>query len=121
MGFDLVATEGTAEALEQAGIKAAVVRKLSEKTGPSQTILDLMKKGEVRLLINTPSGLIARADEVVIRGEAILRGIPIVTTEDGAHATVSAIAHVRGRDWDVHALQDIQARIGKPASPTVPA
>jgi len=112
MGFDLVATEGTCESLEKAGIKAGVVRKLSEKTGP--TILDLMKKGQVRLVINTPSGLIARADEVIIRGEAILRGLPIVTTEDGAHATVSAIEYMKNRGWDVRALQEFQQTPFKP-------
>jgi hypothetical protein len=39
-------------------------------------------------VINTPSSLLARADEIIIRGEAISRGIPIVTTQDGAYATV---------------------------------
>ena len=49
------------------------------------------------------------ADEIVIRSEAISRGVPIVTTEDGAYATVNAIAYVQKNDWTVRALQDYHA------------
>jgi carbamoyl-phosphate synthase large subunit len=69
-------------------------------------VLDLMKDGRIQLLINTPSGPIARVDEVRIRSEAILRSVPIVTTESGARATVSAIRYMRDHDWDVRPLQD---------------
>jgi carbamoyl-phosphate synthase large subunit len=104
MGFGLVATEGTAQALQQAGIDSIVVRKLVEGEHPN--VLDLMKRGEIHLVVNTPSSLVARADEIKIRAEAISRGIPIVTTEDGAHATVNAIRYVKTHDWGVRALQD---------------
>ncbi len=107
VGYGLIATEGTLHALEEAGLKADMVHKLSEKTSP--TVLDRMKKGEVDLVINTPSGPIARADEVVIRSEAILRSIPIITTRDGAEATLDAVRHMINRDWEVHALQDFYA------------
>ena len=65
-----------------------------------------MKAGKVSLIINTPSGTRGRLDEVKIRSEAILRSIPIVTTEPGARATVAAIKYMRGHEWDVKALQD---------------
>jgi carbamoyl-phosphate synthase large subunit len=104
MGFKLVATEGTAQALDRAGIGSQVVRKLVEHASPN--VLDLMKQGGIQLVINTPSSLVSRADEILIRTEAISRGIPIVTTEDGAHATVDAIRYVQKNDWDVRALQD---------------
>jgi carbamoyl-phosphate synthase large subunit len=104
MGFELVSTEGTGHAIEQAGIQATIVKKLAEHAG--DTVLDLMKRGGIQLVINTPSSLLARADEIIIRGEAISRGVPIVTTQDGAYATVQAIAYVQKHDWTVHALQD---------------
>ncbi len=107
LGFRIIATGGTANALEQAGIQAEVVHKLVE--GESPNVLDLMKDNLVQLVINTPSSLIARADEIKIRTEAISRGIPIITTQDGAHATVHAIEEVIDKDWDVKALQDYHA------------
>jgi carbamoyl-phosphate synthase large subunit len=105
--FSIVATEGTAEALKKVGLEAEVVHKLAEKISPN--ILDFMKQGRIDLVINTPSGILARSDEVLIRSEAILRSIPIVTTRDGAEATVAAIHHMIDRDWTVHALQDFYA------------
>ena len=57
-------------------------------------------------LINTPSGPIARVDEIKIRSEAILRGLPIVTTASGAKATVDSIRIIRESDWSVKALQE---------------
>ncbi|HMO50953.1 MAG TPA: carbamoyl-phosphate synthase large subunit [Kiritimatiellia bacterium] len=107
MKFKIIATEGTAHALEEAGIHSAVVHKLVE--GQSPNVLDLMKAGEVKMVINTPSSLVARADEIKIRTEAISRGIPIITTQDGASATVHAIEEVIDKDWTVCALQDYHA------------
>ncbi|MCO5044348.1 MAG: carbamoyl-phosphate synthase large subunit [Kiritimatiellae bacterium] len=104
LGFILVATSGTAQALKGVGVDATVVRKLVESEGP--TVLDFMKKGDIQLVINSPSSLVARADEIKIRSEAISRGIPIVTTEDGARATVNSIRYVQKHSWDVHALQE---------------
>jgi carbamoyl-phosphate synthase large subunit len=104
MGFSLAATGGTAEALAEAGIEATVLKKLAEQESPN--ILDLMREGKVHLLINTPSGPVARVDEVHIRSEAILRGLPIITTESGARATAAAIGYVRKNGWGVRALQD---------------
>ena len=107
LGFGLVATEGTAQALQHAGVAASVIGKLVEGVHPN--VLDLMKEGHIQLVINTPTSLVARADEIKIRSEAISRGIPIVTTEDGAHATVNAIRYVRQHGWGVRALQEYLA------------
>jgi len=104
MKFKIVATEGTALVLEQAGVHSSVVHKLVD--GQSPNVLDLMKQSGIQLVINTPSSLVARADEIKIRTEAISRGIPIITTQDGAQATVNSIAKVKEVDWSVHALQD---------------
>ncbi len=104
MGFRIFATRGTAEALAAAGVVAERLAKLSEGGGP--TVLDRMHEGMIDLVINTPSSALARLDEVRIRWEAIDRDIPIVTTEPGARATLSAIRYMRGHDWDVQAIQD---------------
>ena len=110
MGYDLAATEGTAGVLQSAGVeKVLILHKLAQKQSPN--VLELMRSGQIKLIINTASGVKGRVDEVRIRSEAILRNIPIVTTESGARATVQALKHMRGRDWDVVALQDYIAQL----------
>ena len=103
MKFNLYATSGTAAVLKNAGLNVSLTRKLAED---GKNVIDLMKENEVHLLINTPSGPIAREDEIKIRSEAILRGLPIVTTSSGAKATVDAIRKIRESDWNVKALQE---------------
>jgi carbamoyl-phosphate synthase large subunit len=104
LGFNLVATAGTARTLREAGVEAQVVRKLSEQASP--TVLDLMHEGRIDLAINTPSGPMARVDEVRIRSEAVLRDLAIITTEAGAQASVKAIRFMQKNDWGVRAIQD---------------
>ncbi len=106
LGFKLVATEGTAQALHNAGLEILLTHKLAEE---GKNVIDLMKDNGVQLLVNTPSGPVARGDEVKIRSEAILRGLPIVTTESGAKATVRAIRYIKNHDWGVQAIQDYHA------------
>ena len=103
MGFELFATSGTARVLEDNNLKVKITNKLSED---GINVIDLMKNKEVHLLINTPSGPVARVDEVKIRSEAILRGLPIVTTCSGAKATIKAIKTINESEWNVKALQD---------------
>lgn len=102
MDFELVATKGTAMALEAAGLTVEHTCKLAEE---GTNVIDLMKESRVDLLINTPSGPVARVDEIKIRSEAILRGIPIVTTASGARATIGAIQTIRTMSWDVKSIQ----------------
>ena len=104
MGFDIIATDGTSAALRNAGVLSQVVNKVADNKPP--TILDFMRDNKVQLLINTRSGPASRRDETFMRSEAILRSIPIVTTEPGARATVAAIRYIRENDWSVRALQD---------------
>ncbi len=104
MGFSLAATSGTAQALQDAGLQVAVMHKLAQGEHPN--IVDLMQESRVGLIINTPSGPVSRMDEVRIRSEAILRRIPIVTTNSGAEATIRAIRYRRENDWQVCPLQD---------------
>ena len=106
MGFSIVATSGTAAALKTAGIRVQVLRKVQENEHPN--VLDLLREDKIALLINTPSGPVSREDEIRIRSEAILRSVPIVTTQSGARATVAAMRHMRSGDWQVRALQDLR-------------
>ena len=71
-----------------AGIEPIEVIKLAESRAgkPGDTVLDLMREGQIRLVFNTPSGAVARQDEVTIRSECILRDIPIITTRWGAES-----------------------------------
>lgn len=106
LGFTLVATEGTAQALHNAGLEVTLTHKLSED---GKNVIDLMKDNGIQLLVNTPSGPVARVDEIKIRSEAILRGLPIVTTQSGAEASVKAIKYISENDWDVQAIQEYHA------------
>jgi carbamoyl-phosphate synthase large subunit len=107
IGFKILATEGTSAALRGAGIPSTLVHKLAEQKSPN--VLDMMRQGEVGLIVNTPSGPTSRADEVSIRAEAVARKIPLVTTESGARATVAGIGHVKKNGWSVKAIQDYKA------------
>lgn len=104
LGFSIIATEGTADTLESKGVQAERLHKLAEDKSPN--IQDYMAEGKVQLIINTPSSAISRKDEVKIRSEAILRGIPICTTKWGALPTIAAIDYINKRDWSVTALQE---------------
>ena len=103
MGFRLVATEGTARAIERAGIKVEPVFKVTEGQRPH--IVDRMKNNEIALVINTPEGRSSRLDSYSIRRSAITMGIPYTTTIAGAQAAVEAIAYLRPRGVGVRPLQ----------------
>ena len=102
LGFRLVATQGTAKALQRYGLHAAVVNKIHEGR---PNVLDAMKSGEIQLVINTPSGRLPRADEVQIRSAAAMLGLPCITTIAGAQASVSGIAALLQRELTVTPIQ----------------
>jgi carbamoyl-phosphate synthase large subunit len=101
--FNLVATGGTALTLQKAGIGVRPLKKISEG---NPNITDLIHAGEVALVINTPSGSKPRKDEVVIRSLAVTKGIPCVTTLEGALASLKGIEAMRDKGLEVRALQD---------------
>ncbi|MFB6282510.1 MAG: carbamoyl-phosphate synthase large subunit [Halobacteria archaeon] len=88
MGFDLVATEGTQQHLKEHGVESDFIEKIHE-TSPN--VVDLMKRDEVDLIINTPDEKRAREDGSDIRREAVDRETPYITTIRGAEAAVRAI------------------------------
>ncbi|SDR09637.1 carbamoyl-phosphate synthase large subunit [Thermostaphylospora chromogena] len=112
LGFEILATEGTAEVLRRNGVHARIVRKQSDGTGPAgePTIVRLILDGEVDLIVNTPFGDPGhsgpRLDGYEIRTAAVLRGVPCITTVQGLAAAVQGIqATVRG-DVGVRSLQE---------------
>src|SRR5688572_22945436 len=102
LGFELVATGGTADVLEKAGLKVQRIFKLGEGRPNS---VDLLKNREIHLVINTPSGEVPRADEVRIRTTAVYTGTPIMTTLSGAKAAALGIAALRKTGYAVKTLQ----------------
>jgi len=94
LGFRLVATAGTAAALRAAGIEVEQVTKVSEE-GRGPTAVDLIRRGRLHLVVNTPQGSGARGDGYRIREAALAARIPCLTTLAGASAAVHAIAHAR--------------------------
>ena len=102
LGFQLVATQGTMKALQRYGLRAALVKKIHEGR---PNVLDLLKSGQIQLVINTPSGRLPRADEVQIRSAAATLGIPCITTIAGAQASVNGIDALRKRPLTVTPLQ----------------
>jgi carbamoyl-phosphate synthase large subunit len=94
LGFDLLATGGTAHVLAAAGLAVEYVRKVTEeRAGPS--VVDLIKRGRVALVVNTPHGSGARSDGYRIREAALVARVPCITTISGAAAAVEAIAHAQ--------------------------
>ena len=108
MGFNLIATAGTAATLKENGISATSVRKHSEGTGPlgEKTIVEQMVAGQIDLVINTPVGRGSRQDGWVIRTTAVQRSIPCITTVAGFNAAVEGIKAIRNSDLGVKPLQD---------------
>jgi carbamoyl-phosphate synthase large subunit len=94
LGFGVYATGGTAAALAAAGIAVTRVRKVSED-GEGPTVVDLIRRGQCDLVINTPAGSGARSDGYLIREAALVARVPCVTTVAGAAAAVTAIGEAR--------------------------
>jgi carbamoyl-phosphate synthase large subunit len=96
LGFELVATAGTARALAEAGVSVERVRKVTE-AGESATVVDLIRRGHCDLVLNTPfGGSGARTDGYRIREAALSARVPCITTIAGARAAVRAIAEAQG-------------------------
>ena len=102
MGFKLVATAGTAYALNQAGVKTELVKKVHEGR---PHIVDSMVSGDVHLVFNTTEGAKAIADSYELRRSALVRKIPYYTTVAGAKAAVEAISAIRTDGLEVAPLQ----------------
>ena len=111
LGFEILATSGTSEVLRRNGIPATVVRKHNEDAA-ERDVIDLIRAGEVDMVINTPYGNPGpRVDGYEIRTAAVSRDIPCITTVQGAAAAVQGIeAGIRG-NIGVRPLQALQAAL----------
>ncbi|MGZ5436875.1 MAG: carbamoyl-phosphate synthase large subunit, partial [Pyrinomonadaceae bacterium] len=107
LGFELIATRGTAERLREVGLKIENVFKVNEGR---PNIVDQIKQNEVALIINTPLGRASHYDEQAIRRAALQYNVPCVTTMTGAQALVEALAASGSRkEINVRALQELHA------------
>jgi carbamoyl-phosphate synthase large subunit len=107
LGFRIVATRGTAQALRRMGIPAVAINKLGEG---SPHVVDWIERREVDLVINTPVGTGARADGYEIRSAAVTRGIPCITTMSGGVAAARAIISARRGEPAVVSLQELHGQ-----------
>jgi carbamoyl-phosphate synthase large subunit len=103
MGFELIATSGTARALSEAGIAVEIVKKLQEG---HPNLIDSLIDGRVQLIFNTPRGKGARTDEGRIRAASVQYGVPCITTLPAAEACVLAMEALRTEQLEVQAIQD---------------
>ncbi|ROR67066.1 carbamoyl-phosphate synthase large subunit [Agrococcus jenensis] len=108
LGFRIVATIGTAEVLARNGIRVETVRKHSE-AGDEPSIVDLIDAGEIDIIINTPTGGIARADGYEIRAATVAADKALFTTVSQLGAAVAAIEASR-EPYEVTSLQEYHAR-----------
>jgi len=104
LGFSLVATPGTARVLERYGMTVELVHKLGE--GDRTTVIDLMKRGEIVLVLNTPENGRARRDSYAIRRAALTQNVPYHLTLDGAQAAIGAIEALLKEEQRVLSLQE---------------
>ena len=107
LGYRILATQGTQVVLGRNGIESEVVRKHSLQV-EGDTIVDLINRGEVDMIVNTPSGSSARADGYEIRAAAVAADKPIFTTVSELSAAVGAVSAQRG-GFDVKSLQEYEA------------
>ena len=110
LGFELVATTGTARALRRIGIPVGSVRKVGDG---SPNVVDLLGAGGIQLVINTPGGRGTRVDGYEIRAAAIAHRVPCITTMAGAAAAVQSIAQAQAVEpvalQDLHVYEDAGA------------
>jgi len=107
MGFALVATAGTARVLERHGMKVELVHKVGDGYRPN--VLDLMKRGEIALVLNTPEDGRGRKDSYTIRRTAVTYNIPYHLTMDGAQTAIGAIEVLLKGEQQVLSLQEYHA------------
>ena len=104
LGFDIIATKGTADLLSENGISIRSIFKVGEGR---PNVVDAIKNGEVQLVINTPLGAQSRFDEYDIGRSAIRYKIPAITTISGAQAAVRGIRNIKNGSIQYRSLQDV--------------
>jgi len=108
LGFKIVSTHGTAEFLRSQGIPVEEVMKIHEGR---PHVLDFIRDSKVDLIVNTPAGKATKEDETRIRSMAVMRGVPCVTTIQGAWALVTGIRSLLTQGLEVCSLQEWHAKL----------
>jgi carbamoyl-phosphate synthase large subunit len=116
LGFAVIATRGTAQAISRMGIPVKAINKIGEG---SPHVVDYIRNGEVDMVINTPTGSGARSDGYEIRSAAVRQGIPCITTMTGASAATRAIVAARAQGPEPISLQELHGIEAR--SPGTPA
>ena len=106
MGFEILATSGTAKILGRQGIPAKEVIKFSEKTEGQRSVVEMIAAGEIDIVINTPSGGAARADGYEIRAATTASGKAIFTTTAQLAPAIASLEFIRENSFDVKPLQE---------------
>ncbi|WP_145174047.1 carbamoyl-phosphate synthase large subunit [Rubripirellula lacrimiformis] len=102
LGFEILATSGTAARLKEGGVAVTQVKKLAEG---HPNLIDYLKNDDVQLILNTPSGKGARTDEGRIRAAAVQAGVPCITTIAAAEVAVKAMKAMNEGSMEVESLQ----------------
>jgi carbamoyl-phosphate synthase large subunit len=110
LGFEVIATGGTAQSISSMGVPVTQINKIGEG---SPHVVDLIREHRCDLVINTPTGFGARADGQAIRTAAVRHGIPCVTTMTGASAAVRAIAAQMQGEPPVLSLQEVHGTVAR--------
>jgi len=106
LGYEIVATHGTAGVLRRSGINAEEISRLSDPSG-GRNAVDLIRDGRIDLIINTPTaGQEPREDQLAIRREAVLYGVPVITTMAGALVAGLGLEAMRAGHVDPKPLQE---------------
>ncbi|HWM64921.1 MAG TPA: carbamoyl-phosphate synthase large subunit [Solirubrobacterales bacterium] len=114
LGFEVIATGGTAQSISAMGVPVTRINKLGEG---SPHVVDLIRERRCDLVINTPTGSGPREDGVAIRTAAVRHGIPCVTTMTGASAAARAIAAQKEGDAGVISLQEVHGTAAASSAP----
>ena len=120
MGFEVIATRGTAQAISRMGVPVKGINKIGEG---SPHVVDYIRSGAVDMVINTPTGSGARSDGYEIRNAAVRHGLPCITTMTGASAAVRAIVAQQSNGHEPRSLQELyesDAALGADAETETP-
>ncbi|MEZ5115652.1 MAG: carbamoyl-phosphate synthase large subunit [Candidatus Nanopelagicales bacterium] len=111
LGFEILATAGTAEILRRNGLRAGLLRKQRQGPGAdgTPTTVQAILAGDVDLIVNTPFGVGPRLDGYEIRTAAVVKGVPCITTVQGLAAAVQGIEALTAGDVGVRSLQEYAA------------
>ncbi len=109
LGFEILASSGTGTFLSEKGVAVKIIPKVYEGERPN--VVDYMKNNQISLIINTPSGKKPKKDIVSIRGIAVSRNIPLITTIPGAKATLVAIKKLKEDAINVKSLQEYHKQL----------